>query len=134
MKYCVFLKKNQFYRLLTQQILSSVAGYDVPKGTLVFPNHSTVHFDPDHFQDPHAFKPERFIENGVVIRPKAFMPFGAGRRVCAGETAARYTLFLIFVHLVQNYRIAPPSGKKMKYECDKNLGAPLPFEVVMEKR
>lgn len=41
------------------------------------------------------------------------LPFGAGKRLCAGETFARNTLFLVLSALIQNFDVALPKGAKM---------------------
>ena len=53
--------------------------------------------------DGEVFRPERFLENGnfMTTRPKAFIPFGVGRRVCLGEKLAIADLFLVLVRFIQ---------------------------------
>lgn len=38
------------------------------------------------------------------------MPFGAGKRLCAGETFARNMLFLLISGFFQNFNVAIPDG------------------------
>ena len=72
--------------------------------------------NPNVFEDPETFKPERFLEsNGKYVssRPNGFIPFGMGRRVCLGEKLALADLFLIIVNLLQRtsgYELALPDG------------------------
>lgn len=40
-------------------------------------------------------------------RRKALFPFGAGRRVCLGETLAKNRLFLVISAMVQRYKFSP---------------------------
>ena len=48
-----------------------------------------MHHDERYFKDPHAFKPERWVDaDGAVLEPAAWMPFGAGPRRCPGERLA----------------------------------------------
>ena len=49
------------------------------------------------------FRPERFLENGKfkTARSKAFLTFGVGRRICAGENFAIADLFLVLVRILQ---------------------------------
>ena len=72
--------------------------------------------NPNVFEDPETFKPQRFLEsNGSYVssRPNGFIPFGMGRRVCLGEKLALADLFLIIVNLLQRtsgYELALPDG------------------------
>ena len=56
-----------------------------------------------YWENPHEFRPERFLENGeyITTRNKAFIPFGFGRRVCLGEKLAIADLFLVSVRFIQ---------------------------------
>ena len=72
--------------------------------------------NPEIFQDPDSFKPERFLEsNGQYLstRHPGFIPFGMGRRVCPGEKLALADLFLIIANLLQStsgYEFVLPNG------------------------
>ncbi|XP_073104361.1 (+)-piperitol/(+)-sesamin synthase CYP81Q2-like [Elaeis guineensis] len=63
----------------------TIQAYHVPRGTMVFINEWRIHRDPELWDDPLAFKPERFIEDGGGGNGLRFVPFGAGRRGCPGE-------------------------------------------------
>lgn len=41
------------------------------------------------------------------------MAFGVGKRVCAGETFAKNTLFLVLAGILQNFDIAVPENSKI---------------------
>ncbi|XP_055307164.1 probable cytochrome P450 304a1, partial [Sitodiplosis mosellana] len=90
-------------------------GYDIPKGTIVFSSLHGVHVDEDTWDAPEQFKPERFLDESGIFSPKLdkSLPFGAGKRVCAGETFARNSLFLIVSALVQNFNIELPANEKL---------------------
>ena len=73
---------------------TSLAGYRVPKDTVVMANLSYVHLDPNCWENPNSFNPHRHMDaNGQLITNSGnFLPFSAGRRVCAGEALAKVRL------------------------------------------
>ncbi|CAH1780863.1 unnamed protein product [Owenia fusiformis] len=117
---------------------TSVAGYDVPKGTQVWTNIFAMHHNPAMFPDPWQFKPERWLDNDDKLvsleeRNKA-ISFGAGRRVCVGEQFARTRLFLFCATLLQKFTISPPDGSQSPSPDPRDfpLGIvlhPVPFQI-----
>lgn len=83
-------------------------GYTVPRNSSIIFNLESVLFDPMIFAEPYEFKPERFLDcSGNVLRPKEFIPFGIGRRVCLGESLARMELFLFLTAIIKEFDILP---------------------------
>ena len=70
---------------------TTLAGYRVPKDTVVFVNLMCVHQDPNCWENPTSFNPHRHIDaSGQLITNSGdFLPFSAGRRVCPGEALAK---------------------------------------------
>lgn len=85
-------------------------GYSLPKGTYIIPLLESVLHDKTQFEKPGSFYPEHFLDSeGQFVKNSAFMPFSAGKRVCAGETLAKMELFLFFTSLVQKFTFHPSS-------------------------
>lgn len=63
-----------------------VKGYDIPKGTVVLVNTFTSQRDPNVYERPEEFWPERFIGTNIDVKGHSFelLPFGSGRRMCPG--------------------------------------------------
>lgn len=91
---------------------TTLAGFTIPKDTIVQLGLFSLHNDTEVWGDPENFRPERFLdENGRLNLKKDFsLPFGAGRRLCAGETFARNTMFLCIAALLQNFNLKPHNG------------------------
>ncbi|WMV57700.1 hypothetical protein MTR67_051085 [Solanum verrucosum] len=75
--------------LLTRKAEQDVelCGYFVPKGSQVLVNVWAIGRDPDIWEDPLAFKPERFWDSiNLDFHDNNFelIPFGVGRRMCVG--------------------------------------------------
>jgi len=86
-------------------------GHLIPKNSHVLPNIHAVHMDPEIWDAPEDFKPERFLnEEGKVQKPKEFMPFSAGQRMCPGDQIAEMELVLFFSSLLHVYEIKNPEN------------------------
>uniref|UniRef100_A0A4W4E2N9 Steroid 21-hydroxylase n=1 Tax=Electrophorus electricus TaxID=8005 RepID=A0A4W4E2N9_ELEEL len=93
---------------------TSLGGHAVSKGTRVLVNMWAIHHDPKHWDEPDLFLPERFLDaTGKKITPPSFLPFGAGPRVCVGESLARIELFLFVSSLLQQFHFSVPPGASL---------------------
>jgi cytochrome P450 family 135 len=82
----------------------SLAGLDVPAGTLLMAAPLLVHHDPDVYEQPHAFRPERFLD-GHHPAPGSFTPFGGGARRCLGAPLAMLQLRTVLPAIVRAARL-----------------------------
>ncbi|KAM7350274.1 uncharacterized protein ACRADG_008889 [Cochliomyia hominivorax] len=64
--------------------------------------------DPDYFQDPNEFKPERFdTENPENIFPFAYTPFSAGPRNCIGQKYAMLEMKSVISKILRHFELLP---------------------------
>lgn len=76
-----------------------------PGSTVVAPPY-LVHRHPDHWPNPEAFDPSRFLPGNSVGRHRhAFIPFGGGRRGCVGSAFALVEVVLSLAMISQRYRL-----------------------------
>ncbi|KAF8375524.1 hypothetical protein PRIPAC_81953 [Pristionchus pacificus] len=99
---------------------TEIGGHKIAANTIVNGDfHQMMKSDP-HFEQPERFWPERYIaEDGVTLNKELVdrtIPFGIGKRQCAGEGLARTELFIGLVTLVQNFRILPLPGTTIDLE------------------
>ncbi|KDQ58619.1 hypothetical protein JAAARDRAFT_176655 [Jaapia argillacea MUCL 33604] len=74
----------------------------VPQGTELVINTPALHYNPRYWEDPHSYKPSRFL--GDWPRD-AFMPFSAGARACIGRRFFETEGIAILTMLVSKYKI-----------------------------
>nr|XP_042905131.1 uncharacterized protein LOC107448862 [Parasteatoda tepidariorum] len=99
---------------------TSVCGYDVPKHTIVIANFWALHHNPEHWENPEDFIPERFLasDKKSVVKPTHYMPFSIGKRSCPGEGMANMEIFLYFVSILQKFNIQLPQGEKSSFDAE----------------
>lgn len=99
-------------------------GYTIPKGTIIMPALDAAMKDDSAWEDPYVFRPERFLDESgkLCLRKDISLPFGAGKRLCAGETFARNMLFLFTSAFLQAFSIHVPAGEKPVPFCENITG------------
>ncbi|XP_047117904.1 probable cytochrome P450 304a1 [Schistocerca piceifrons] len=87
---------------------TTLKGYFIPANTIVITSLWSVHMDENLWGDPNNYRPERFLENDGTLTKKDYtLPFGAGKRLCPGETFSRQNFYLLCGALLQNFTIEP---------------------------
>ncbi|KAK5123937.1 hypothetical protein LTR85_002134 [Meristemomyces frigidus] len=66
----------------------------LPAGTQVGMQPYTLHFNPDVFSEPFAYKPERWLDDPTPEMQRDAIPFGLGSRQCIARNLATMELFL----------------------------------------
>lgn len=88
----------------------TLGGWQLPARTMFgIPLH-LMHHDARWFQQPDAFRPERFAPGAPAIPRGAFMPFGTGPRVCLGQHLALAEMTLLAAMFLQRYMVEAPAG------------------------
>ncbi|KAI0697653.1 cytochrome P450 [Cerioporus squamosus] len=97
-------------------------GYFIPAGTVLIANTWACMHDPQVYEDPDAYRPERFLKDGQIdptVRDPFNYAFGYGRRVCPGRHFAEASLFINTASLLHVFDITPPldeDGKPITIE------------------
>ena len=100
---------------------AKLGGYTIPKDSKVVVNAWWLANNPQWWNKPHEFRPERFFqeESGIDAAVAAgkvdfrFLPFGVGRRSCPGIILALPILGLVIAKLVTSFHMEAPSGMNM---------------------
>ncbi|GLU12476.1 hypothetical protein SLE2022_291540 [Rubroshorea leprosula] len=86
-----------------------INGYHIPKGSTLLLNVWAIARDPKEWSEPLEFRPERFLPGGersnADVRGNDFevIPFGAGRRICAGMSLGLRMVQLLTATLVHAF-------------------------------
>ncbi|KAL1075462.1 hypothetical protein V6Z11_D11G364800 [Gossypium hirsutum] len=101
-----------------------LGGYLIPKNGMINFMVADMGWDPKVWEDPMAFKPERFINNaggGEVFditgsREIKMMPFGVGRRICPGLGLALLHLEYLVANLIWKFEWKAMDGDDISLE------------------
>ena len=88
----------------------TVGPWRVSKGDLIALSPYVIQRDARWFEQPDQFRPERFLPDAPEVPRGAWMPFGAGPRVCIGQHFAMLEVGLIAAMLLQRFRMHWPQG------------------------
>jgi len=80
-------------------------GFSFPAKTIIVPFFFGLHRDENIWEDPLAFKPQRFIAGPKTARPGHFFPFGAGPRMCVGNNFAMAEMSFFLHSFLNGFRI-----------------------------
>jgi len=91
-----------------------VGGWTLPPGVHVTPCIYLTHRRPDLWDEPTAFRPERFLDGAP--EPYAFIPFGGGTRRCLGAAFATLEMREVLRAVAQRFALAPDraQGERMR--------------------
>jgi cytochrome P450 len=82
---------------------------ELPRGTAVIFSQFITHHREDLYEDPEAFRPDRWLS--IKPSPYEYLPFAAGPRMCIGTSLAMMTLKIALPTILQRFRltVAPDS-------------------------
>jgi len=90
-----------------------LSGYKIPAGTRLCLNVYSLHHNSKYFENPHEFRPERFLNESLYNNRFAFLPFSAGAYNCLGIKFALQESIIILSMVCQKYelKIVDPTKK-----------------------
>jgi|SRR6266487_560658 len=99
-----------------------IDGYQVPRGCNVILSPYTLHRKPEYFPDPETFDPGRFTPEREKQLPRyAYIPFGAGPRICIGNHFALMEGQLLIATLAQRVTFTLLPGQTIEPDTLHNL-------------
>lgn len=91
-----------------------IFGHPVRKAAPVLLSPWVVHRDPDYWDEPMRFNPDRFAPEVARGRPRyAYFPFGGGPRRCIGEAFALAEIPIVLAAIAQRFRVRLVPGREV---------------------
>ncbi|KAF8607576.1 cytochrome P450 [Ceratobasidium sp. AG-I] len=103
-------------------------GFFLPKDSVVICNAWAIHHNPERFDEPEKFKPERYLNDNMSMAESAIQTdplkrdhfaFGAGRRVCPGIQTAEQSIHIALVRLLWAFDFSAPPGIEISTDHEK---------------
>jgi cytochrome P450 len=86
---------------------TEIAGQAVAAGDILIAPTWVVHRDRRWFEEPEAFRPERWAGDLAQRLPRfAYFPFGGGPRQCIGNSFAQMEAVLVLAAIAQRFRLS----------------------------
>ncbi|XP_051742544.1 cytochrome P450 3A27-like isoform X6 [Ctenopharyngodon idella] len=112
-----------------------INGVTIPKDTLVGIPTYVLCRDPQLWDSPDEFRPERFSpESKSEINQYAFMPFGLGPRNCIGMRFALMIMKLLVVKLLQNFTVETCKETQIPLELNVMFQPKFPITLKFKPR
>jgi len=94
-------------------VADEILGVKIPRGSTVIIAPYIIHRHRTLWEQPDYFRPERFLPSATEkIAPYAFLPFGAGPRVCIGQRLSQVEAVIVLATLLRHFRFSLPSDTK----------------------
>jgi cytochrome P450 len=85
----------------------------IPKGSILGIQIQSLHMNPQYWQDPETFNPDRFLPENRKGRHKFLhVPFSLGPRICIGNNFSLMEQRIFLTRLLQKYRVVDPKQNK----------------------
>lgn len=107
---------------------STIGGFRIPRGSRVYINIWAIHRDPTLWENPTDFYPERFVNREMDYNGTDFsyLPFGSGKRMCAGMAMAERMVMYLLATLLHSFDWELPEGEELDLSEK--------FGIVMKKK
>ncbi|KAK7715681.1 hypothetical protein SLS63_011357 [Diaporthe eres] len=108
-----------------------IDGHWIAGGTTVAVPAYTAHRNPDIFDEPEEFRPERWLGDGAKRAQASFIPFSTGGRGCIGRNISYMEQSILVATLVRRYDFELPSPDwQLQWEEAFNLWpGPMPLSI-----
>ncbi|XP_010424746.1 PREDICTED: 3,9-dihydroxypterocarpan 6A-monooxygenase-like [Camelina sativa] len=108
----------------------AVAGFRIPAKTRVIVNVWAIGRDPNQWEDPLEFRPERFEGIEWKVMSDKMMSFGVGRRSCPGEKMVFRFVPVVVAAIIQCFELKVKGLVEMNEGIGSSLPRPTPLVCV----
>ncbi|XP_043251256.1 cytochrome P450 9e2-like [Colletes gigas] len=96
--------------------------FTVKAGSNIWIPVHAIHLDPNYYEDPHKFDPERFLVDGKrIMASGTYLPFGVGQRMCIGNRFALVEMKVLLCHLLARCDVKACSKTSVPLELAKGV-------------
>jgi len=81
----------------------TLGGFDVPKDSVMILNFYGLHHDKNYWEDASSFKVDRWVDKEYKDLQLMYLPFGGGKRACAGIKFAEMELRIMLAKMLQSF-------------------------------
>ncbi|KAL0570708.1 hypothetical protein V5O48_011259 [Marasmius crinis-equi] len=93
---------------------TSICGELIPEGTVVGMSNCLLHLNSDIFPEPHAFKPERWLQDDSSKLDKYLVTFARGPRSCVGMHFAWCMMYILMANVFRKLEFYPTSMEDLR--------------------
>ena len=112
-----------------------IGGYTIPRGATLAMFQWVAHRDARYFDRPEEFIPDRWTDDFVKRLPRcAYFPFGAGPRVCIGNTFATTEVSLLVAMIARRFQFKLEPGHPVLLSPTLTLRPRKGIKVILKKR
>uniref|UniRef100_A0A0A9XUY7 Putative cytochrome P450 6a14 n=1 Tax=Lygus hesperus TaxID=30085 RepID=A0A0A9XUY7_LYGHE len=120
---------GSLFRICTKDYTFPGTSLSIKTGQPVLIPVNGIHEDPNHYEEPEKFNPDRFAPD--VTRPNCtYLPFGDGPRICIAMRFALTEVRLCVARILMDYKLSLSPKTKLPMEIDKTSFTNLPKHPV----
>ncbi|XP_072934763.1 uncharacterized protein [Epargyreus clarus] len=135
------LRMYPIFGAITREVMENYQlpdGLWLDKGVRIHIPINYIHSNPEFFEKPNEFNPERFLgEKKKYLKSYTYMPFGEGPRICIGMRFAKMQVLTGLATILKNYtvKLADSTPGEMKFEPKAIIAQPAePIRLVFTPR
>lgn len=109
-----------------------IAGHLIPEGTVVILSLYVTHHQAEIYPEPERFWPDRWLRQKVS--PYAYVPFGAGPRMCMGTAFSMQLFHLTVPAVIHAFRLGIVPGSRVDRHASLTMGVDGPLPATLYPR